>query len=174
MFIKWPSLLIIWSFMYIFVCFSMELITQIINFIYWYLKPLVKWFLRQTTRLCELQRVCYGEQTGAPRTLAVGMYRAPILDVLIYTSNTFYWILIFSSFFLGVVSVFLNEWTLSVRITLHFVHSFNDVLNLIVCETSPLHSIQYFISSCNKSDRKNYYRHWYFLSISSAVKESIF
>ena len=87
----------------------MELITQIINFIYWYLKPLVKWFLRQTTRLCELQRVCYGEQTGAPRTLAVGMYRAPILDVLIYTSNTFYWILIFSSFFLGVVSVFLNE-----------------------------------------------------------------
>ena len=67
-------------------CFSMELITQIINFIYWYLKPLVKWFLRQTTRLCELQRVCYGEQTGAPRTLAVGMYRAPILDVLIYTN----------------------------------------------------------------------------------------
>lgn len=49
----------------------MELITQILNFIYWYLKPLVKWFLRQTTRLCELQRVCYGEQTGAPRTLAV-------------------------------------------------------------------------------------------------------
>jgi len=49
----------------------MELITQIINFIYWYLKPLVKWFLRKTTRLCELQRVCYGELTGAPRTLAV-------------------------------------------------------------------------------------------------------
>ena len=52
----------------------MELITQIINFIYWYLKPLVKWFLRKTTRLCELQRVCYGELTGAPRTLAVGRY----------------------------------------------------------------------------------------------------
>ena len=65
----------------------MELITQIINFIYWYLKPLVKWFLRKTTRLCELQRVCYGELTGAPRTLAVGRYRAPILDVLIYTNQ---------------------------------------------------------------------------------------
>ena len=35
-------------------------------------RPLVKWFLRQTTRLCELQRVCYGETSGAPRTIAVG------------------------------------------------------------------------------------------------------
>lgn len=37
----------------------------------WYLRPLVKWFLRQTTRLCELQRICYGETSGAPRTIAV-------------------------------------------------------------------------------------------------------
>ena len=35
-------------------------------------RPLVKWFLRQTTRLCELQRICYGETSGAPRTIAVG------------------------------------------------------------------------------------------------------
>lgn len=35
------------------------------------LRPLVKWFLRQTTRLCELQRICYGESSGAPRTVAV-------------------------------------------------------------------------------------------------------
>jgi len=37
----------------------------------WYLRPLIKWFLRQTTRLCELQRICYGEPSGASRTLAV-------------------------------------------------------------------------------------------------------
>ena len=36
------------------------------------LRPVVKWFLRHTTRLCELQRVCYGETSGAPRTIAVG------------------------------------------------------------------------------------------------------
>ncbi|PNF30272.1 ELMO domain-containing protein 1 [Cryptotermes secundus] len=37
----------------------------------WYLRPLVKRFLRETTRLCELQRVCYGEKPGAPRSLSV-------------------------------------------------------------------------------------------------------
>lgn len=37
----------------------------------WYLRPLMKWFLRKTTRLCELQRVCYGEKPGAPRSLGV-------------------------------------------------------------------------------------------------------
>lgn len=37
----------------------------------WYIRPLIKWFLRKTTRLCELQRVCYGEPAGAARTLAV-------------------------------------------------------------------------------------------------------
>ena len=93
----------------------MELITQIINFIYWYLKPLVKWFLRKTTRLCELQRVCYGELTGAPRTLAVGMYRAPIFDVLILppTSNILSIILeskIYNIFFFLVSCICLSEW----------------------------------------------------------------
>ncbi|CAB4064321.1 ELMOD [Lepeophtheirus salmonis] len=34
-------------------------------------RPIVKWFLRQTTRLCELQRICYGETPGAPRSIAV-------------------------------------------------------------------------------------------------------
>ena len=37
----------------------------------WYLRPLMKWFLRKTTRLCELQRVCYGEKPGATRSLGV-------------------------------------------------------------------------------------------------------
>merc|ERR550525_877079 len=49
----------------------MDLITQIVTAICWYFRPLVKWFLRQTTRLCELQRICYGETSGAPRTIAV-------------------------------------------------------------------------------------------------------
>lgn len=42
------------------------------NFSIWrlfeyYLRPIVKWFLRKTTGLCELQRICYGEVSGAPR-----------------------------------------------------------------------------------------------------------
>lgn len=42
------------------------------NFSIWwlfecYFRPLVKWFLRKTTGLCELQRICYGEISGAPR-----------------------------------------------------------------------------------------------------------
>lgn len=36
-----------------------------------YLRPLIKWFLRNTTGLCEIQRICYGERQGAPRIYAV-------------------------------------------------------------------------------------------------------
>ena len=56
--------------------YRMELLTKLLSlvswYLSWYLRPLVKWFLRQTTRLCELQRICYGEASGAPRTIAVG------------------------------------------------------------------------------------------------------
>jgi len=41
------------------------------NYTYWLLRPLFKWFLRKTTRLCELQRICYGEPAGAKRALGV-------------------------------------------------------------------------------------------------------
>ncbi|CAB3238869.1 unnamed protein product [Arctia plantaginis] len=34
----------------------------------WYLRPFIKWFLRKTTRLCELQRICYGDRVGSERT----------------------------------------------------------------------------------------------------------
>jgi len=55
--------------------YRMELLTKLLSlvswYLSWYLRPLVKWFLRQTTRLCELQRICYGEASGAPRTIAV-------------------------------------------------------------------------------------------------------
>lgn len=43
----------------------------IFNCLYWYLRPLIKWFLRHTTKLCELQRICYGEPYGASRSLGV-------------------------------------------------------------------------------------------------------
>ncbi|XP_053603735.1 ELMO domain-containing protein 2 [Plodia interpunctella] len=37
----------------------------------WYLRPFIKWFLRKTTRLCELQRICYGEKPGAARACGI-------------------------------------------------------------------------------------------------------
>lgn len=40
-------------------------------YLQWYFRPLIKWFLRKTTHLCELQRICYGDKVGAPRTLNV-------------------------------------------------------------------------------------------------------
>lgn len=43
----------------------------IFNYLYWYFRPVIKWFLRHTTRLCELQRLCYGEPYGAQRSMAV-------------------------------------------------------------------------------------------------------
>lgn len=39
--------------------------------LYWQLRSILKWALRQTTRLCELQRICYGKPSGAPRSAAV-------------------------------------------------------------------------------------------------------
>ncbi|CAG9853763.1 unnamed protein product [Phyllotreta striolata] len=46
------------------------------NFSFWwivtyYFRSAVKWFLRKTTGLCELQRICYGEIRGPQRTHAI-------------------------------------------------------------------------------------------------------
>lgn len=41
------------------------------SLLYWYFRPLIKWFLHRTTQMCELQRICYGEPAGARRALAV-------------------------------------------------------------------------------------------------------
>ncbi|XP_054707636.1 ELMO domain-containing protein 2-like [Uloborus diversus] len=41
--------------------------------LYWYVRPALKWFLRRTTRLCELQRICYGEEFGFSRSDKVEM-----------------------------------------------------------------------------------------------------
>lgn len=49
----------------------MDLIQNLIAWLFYYFRPAIKWFLRQTTRLCELQRICYGETPGSHRTCAV-------------------------------------------------------------------------------------------------------
>nr|ACO15220.1 ELMO domain-containing protein 1 [Caligus clemensi] len=49
----------------------MEIIQAFFLWILMKLHPIIKWFLRQTTRLCELQRICYGLTPGAQRSLAV-------------------------------------------------------------------------------------------------------
>lgn len=49
----------------------MELVSTLLTWFFFYLRPAIKWFLRQATRLCELQRICYGEAPGAQRTCAV-------------------------------------------------------------------------------------------------------
>ncbi|XP_066261587.1 ELMO domain-containing protein 2 [Euwallacea similis] len=36
-----------------------------------FVRPVIKWFLRKTTGLCELQRICYGKVSGAPRVKGV-------------------------------------------------------------------------------------------------------
>ncbi|XP_055375288.1 ELMO domain-containing protein 2 [Condylostylus longicornis] len=46
-------------------------ISNIAPLIYYYLRPFIKWFLHQLTRLCELQRLCYGAKLGSHRTRQV-------------------------------------------------------------------------------------------------------
>lgn len=44
---------------------------NIVCLLYNYIRPLLKWFLHRFTRLCELQRICYGEIEGSSRTKGV-------------------------------------------------------------------------------------------------------
>ncbi|GBM98692.1 ELMO domain-containing protein 1 [Araneus ventricosus] len=46
----------------------MSIIISVFSYLNWYIRPVVKWFLRKTTRLCELQRICYGEEFGYSRS----------------------------------------------------------------------------------------------------------
>lgn len=41
------------------------------NLVFSFCRPFVKWFLHQTTQMCELQRICYGQPSGASRTVAI-------------------------------------------------------------------------------------------------------
>ncbi|KAL7288034.1 hypothetical protein TKK_0017830 [Trichogramma kaykai] len=47
------------------------MLSYIWSLVNWYLRPFIKWLLRHTTHMCELQRICYGEPSGAPRTYSV-------------------------------------------------------------------------------------------------------
>lgn len=42
-----------------------------LNVVYLALRPLIKWFLNKFTRLCELQRLCYGIEAGSKRVKKV-------------------------------------------------------------------------------------------------------
>lgn len=61
------------------------------NLIYLYLRPIIKWFLHRFTRLCELQRICYGHPEGAPRIKAVenslNLSRTPSIIYMIKNLN---------------------------------------------------------------------------------------
>lgn len=60
-----------------------SILDYLIGVLYVYLRPLIKWFLRRTTHLCELQRVVYATSPGAERTLGVEksfkQSRSPVL-----------------------------------------------------------------------------------------------
>lgn len=43
------------------------MLDNLFSLFYAYARPFVKWFLRKFTRLCELQRICYGSMPGAER-----------------------------------------------------------------------------------------------------------
>lgn len=64
----------------------------IFSFVYtFYARPFIKWFLRRFTRLCELQRICYGMEPGSKRKKAVekslGLSRRPQIKALIQSLN---------------------------------------------------------------------------------------
>lgn len=60
-------------------------------YISYYIRPLIKWFLRKTTGLCELQRICYGEEHGSLRIKGVEnslhLSRSPQMKLLINHLN---------------------------------------------------------------------------------------
>ncbi len=43
------------------------------SFIYLYIRCSIKFILRKTTKLCELQRICYADNCGSLRTKSVGL-----------------------------------------------------------------------------------------------------
>lgn len=63
-----------------------HVVLYIFQTISYYTRAIIKGILRRFTRLCELQRICYGLPSGAPRTLAVekslSLSRNPVLKDL--------------------------------------------------------------------------------------------
>lgn len=52
-------------------CSVMFLFNKVLPILHLFLRPFIKWFLHTFTRLCELQRICYGAKAGANRTKQV-------------------------------------------------------------------------------------------------------
>ena len=50
-----------------------QLFNHLFTAIYFFFRKLLKGFLRKTTGLCELQRICYADYSNAYRSKAVGM-----------------------------------------------------------------------------------------------------
>uniref|UniRef100_V5H6L8 Secreted protein n=1 Tax=Ixodes ricinus TaxID=34613 RepID=V5H6L8_IXORI len=50
-----------------------SLVSCIAVFLYMQLRPAIKWVLRNLTRLCELQRICYGTERGCQADARVGV-----------------------------------------------------------------------------------------------------
>jgi len=48
----------------------LKLLNTVCAYAYFYLRPLIKWFLHKTTKLCEIQRICYGTDSSAQRSIA--------------------------------------------------------------------------------------------------------
>lgn len=49
----------------------MFLLDKFLPLIFVYIRPFIKWFLHTFTRLCELQRICYGARAGSSRSRQV-------------------------------------------------------------------------------------------------------
>lgn len=60
---------------------------NLLELFYFYIRPIVKWILRKLTRLCELQRICYGAEEGSVRTKKIEwslmQSRTPKIQLLI-------------------------------------------------------------------------------------------
>lgn len=48
-----------------------KLWNKLFTYLYFTARPVLKWFLHRFTCLCELQRICYGVASGAPRAKAI-------------------------------------------------------------------------------------------------------
>lgn len=49
----------------------LSILNSLLSYVYFCIRPVIKWILRKTTKLCELQRICYGDEKGAKRTLNI-------------------------------------------------------------------------------------------------------
>lgn len=64
---------------------------SLFSLFYAYTRPFIKWFLRHFTRLCELQRICYGSESGSKRKkdveASLELSRTPQIKQVVSTLN---------------------------------------------------------------------------------------